>query len=85
MRKIQRPAMEYPHSIAISAEREEIAVSDKWANYIFIFNKEGVLVRVIGDKGEVFGCLRSPEGLAIDGDILYVCDTGNDRVQVSIT
>lgn len=56
-------------------------MSDKWANYIFIFNKENVLLRVIGDKGDAIGLLRSPEGLAIDGDILYVCDTGNDRVQ----
>lgn len=59
--------MEYPHSIAISAEREEIVVSDKWANCIFVFNKEGGLLRVLGDKGEDFGYLRSPEGVAIDG------------------
>lgn len=82
VRKIQQSAMEYPHSIAFSADREEFAVSDKWANYVFIYNKENVLLRVIGDKGEVIGFLRSPEGVAIDGDILYVCDTGNDRVQV---
>lgn len=98
--------MEYPHSIAISGDREEIIVSDKWANYIFVFNKEGGLLRVLGDKGEDFGSLRSPEGLAMDGyklqspilsypsliifyfrcrlrNVLYVCDTGNDRVQVS--
>lgn len=81
VRKIQQSAMEYPHSIAFSAEREEYAVSDKWANYIFIFNRENVLLRVLGDKGEGIGYLRSPEGLAIDGDTLYVCDTGNDRVQ----
>lgn len=84
MRKIQQSAMEYPHSIAFSAERKEFAISDKWANYIFIFNQDNVLVRVLGDKGEALGLLRSPEGLAIDGDILYVCDTGNDRVQVFI-
>lgn len=81
VRKIQQTAMEYPHSIAISSEKEEFAVSDKWANFIFIFNKEHVLLRVLGDKGESIGLLRSPEGLAIDGNVLYVCDTGNDRVQ----
>lgn len=82
VRKIQQSAMMYPHSIAFSADRQEFAVSDKWANYIFIFNRDNVLLRVLGDKGEAFGLLRSPEGLAIDGDVLYVCDTGNDRVQV---
>lgn len=82
VRKIQRSAMEYPHSIAFSSEREELVVSDKWANFIFCFNKEGILTRVFGDKGEEMGFLRSPEGIAIDGDQLYVCDTGNDRVQV---
>lgn len=84
VRKVQQSAMEYPHSIAFSADREEWAVSDKWANRIFIFNRENVLLRVLGDKGEAIGFLRSPEGLAIDLDIIYVCDTGNDRVQVRL-
>lgn len=58
---------------------------DKWLNCIQVFNKEGVYERQIGVKGTSPGHFRSPEGIAVDikGNI-YVCDTCNDRVQVSI-
>jgi len=36
----------------------------------------------MGTKGSGDGQLTLPTGLAIAGDLLYVCDTGNHRVQV---
>ena len=59
-------------------------IVDKWLNCIQVFNKEGVYERQIGVKGTSPGHFRSPEGIAVDSKgYIYVCDTCNDRVQVS--
>ncbi|XP_059620733.1 RING finger protein nhl-1-like [Phlebotomus argentipes] len=74
--------MIYPHSIALSSDSQEIFVSDKWKHCIFVFSRHGDLQRVIGAKGDLEGCLRSPEGIALGPEnTIFVCDTGNDRVQ----
>uniref|UniRef100_A0A1B0D3H3 Uncharacterized protein n=1 Tax=Phlebotomus papatasi TaxID=29031 RepID=A0A1B0D3H3_PHLPP len=80
--RIFHEEMIYPHSIEISSDSQEIFVSDKWKHCIFVFSRHGELQRMIGSKGDTEGCLRSPEGITLGPDnTIYVCDTGNDRVQ----
>ncbi|CAH0590287.1 unnamed protein product [Chrysodeixis includens] len=57
---------------------------DKWKHCIHVFSKDGEYLRGIGQKGSRAGMLRSPEGIATDNttQLIYVVDTGNDRVQV---
>ncbi|XP_069698802.1 tripartite motif-containing protein 3-like isoform X2 [Periplaneta americana] len=61
---------------------------NKWNHCIHVFSAEGKYLRQLGRKGHASGCFHSPEGIASGPGIsektsLYVCDTGNDRVQVS--
>ena len=56
-----------------------------------VFSAEGTYLRQLGKKGHTEGHFVSPEGIASgprpdgndDQTFLYVCDTGNDRVQAS--
>lgn len=74
--------MVFPNGITFSHERKEIFVSDKWQHCIFVFSKDGEFLRSLGSKGDMEGYFRSPEGIAIgSNNSIYVCDTGNDRVQ----
>ena len=41
--------------------------------------------RQLGKKGHSDGLFHSPEGIAADEHYIYICDTGNDRVQVRLT
>lgn len=72
----------YPHSVSCCPESEEIFVSDKWSHCIFVFNKSGEYLRTLGNKGDGFGSFRAPEGIAVSGNKIFVCDTANDRIQV---
>ncbi|KAL0869875.1 hypothetical protein ABMA27_006078 [Loxostege sticticalis] len=73
-----------PVQIAFMKSLGEIYVTDKWKHCIHVFSKEGEFLRTIGQKGSRVGMFRSPEGIATDNasQLLYVVDTGNDRVQV---
>ncbi|KAK3742775.1 hypothetical protein QZH41_003710 [Actinostola sp. cb2023] len=47
------------------------------------FDGRGTFLYKIGDKGHGEGRFKDPRGLAVDSnDRLFVCDTGNHRVQV---
>nr|CAD7259104.1 unnamed protein product [Timema shepardi] len=66
-----------------------VVVQDKWSHCIHVFDKEGHFLRKLCVKGHGEGQLRSPEGISLgpdpanqEGALLYVCDTGNDRVQI---
>ncbi|XP_068620417.1 tripartite motif-containing protein 3-like [Battus philenor] len=73
-----------PVHIAFFKSLGEIYVTDKWKHCIHVFSKEGEYLRSIGQKGSRDGMFRSPEGIAIDNSqqLIYVVDTGNDRVQI---
>jgi hypothetical protein len=66
-------------------------ITDKWNHCVHVFNAEGTYLRQLGKKGHAEGCFQSPEGITSgpgpdgndDETFLYVCDTGNDRVQAS--
>lgn len=73
-----------PAAVAFSADR--CYVTDKYAHCVHELDCEGRVVATLGKKGGAPGQFRSPEGLAVVSDdagtLLYVCDTGNDRLQV---
>ncbi|CAK1584541.1 unnamed protein product [Parnassius mnemosyne] len=73
-----------PVHIAFLENLGEIYVTDKWKHCIHVFSKEGEHLRSIGQKGSRDGMFRSPEGIATDSSqqLIYVVDTGNDRVQI---
>nr|XP_040225248.2 RING finger protein nhl-1-like [Anopheles coluzzii] len=82
VQKITHEELSYPQGITFDPERKELFVSDKWKHCIFVFSQEGQLLRKLCTKGDQAGQLRSPEGIAFcTGDCLFVCDTGNDRIQ----
>jgi hypothetical protein len=66
-------------------------LADKWKHCVHVFSAEGTYLRHLGKKGHAKGHFQSPEGIASgpgpdgndDQTLLYVCDTGNDRVQAS--
>jgi len=84
------PDMLYPQGIAFCKHRREVYVTDKWKHCVHVFSAEGTYLRHLGKKGYAEGHFQSPEGITSgpgpDGNdeqtFLYVCDTGNDRVQV---
>ena len=48
-----------------------------------VFTAEGVFVTSFGGRGEESGQFKFPCGIAVDDSgTVYVCDTGNQRVQV---
>ncbi|XP_049829176.1 RING finger protein nhl-1-like [Schistocerca gregaria] len=73
-----------PAGVAFSGDR--CYVTDKYAHCVHEVDAEGRVVASLGRKGGAPGQFRSPEGLAASADeagtLLYVCDTGNDRLQV---
>ncbi|XP_045452242.1 RING finger protein nhl-1-like [Melitaea cinxia] len=73
-----------PVQIAFMKSIGEIYVTDKWKHCIHVFSKDGEYLRSIGQKGSRVGMFRSPEGITTDNanNLIYVADTGNDRVQV---
>ena len=48
---------------------------------IYVFDQTGQLKNTIGSSGSGDGQFSSPWGISIKGDMLYVADSGNHRVQ----
>ena len=71
-----------PTGLARDAQRGRIYVSDTHAHDVKVFDDEGRLIEVIGQRGEEEGELNFPTHLAYAADRLYVTDGMNARVQV---
>ena len=48
---------------------------------IYVFDQTGQLKNTIGSRGSGDGQFSYPSGISIKGDVLYVADSGNHRVQ----
>ena len=68
--------------IAFDEANQEIYVSSEDAHKIFLFSLTGVLKNSFGSKGKNSGNLDKPAGLCLRDEILYVTESGNNRVQV---
>lgn len=71
-----------PTGIARDPQTGRIYVSDTHAHNIKIFNNDGKLREVIGQRGEGIGEFNFPTFLAFAKNKLYVTDTLNSRIQV---
>nr|MDP2191901.1 6-bladed beta-propeller [Rhodoferax sp.] len=71
-----------PTGLARDPVRGRIYVSDTHAHDVKVFNDAGVLLEVIGNRGEGDGELNFPTHLSFAGDKLYVADSMNARVQI---
>jgi len=74
--------LERPTGLARDAQHGWIYVADTRAHDIKVFNDDGKLINVIGQRGENDGDFNFPTYLAFAGDKLYVTDTLNSRVQI---
>ena len=72
----------YPVGLAVAPDGT-IYVSEFGGNdRIQVFSAKGEFLRGWGRYGKKPGEFRRPQGLALDGDLLYVADAVNHRVQV---
>lgn len=77
-----RGLLKRPTGLARDPRRGHLYVADTAAHDIKVFNEQGVLLRVMGRRGEGAGEFNFPTHLAWAQDELYVTDTLNNRVQV---
>ena len=70
-----------PIGVAVDKD-DNIYVSDRTNCFLFKFSKEGKLMKVVGRKGTQPGQFSNPGMIKIINDKLYVCDSGNNRVQI---
>ena len=52
-----------------------------WDDCIYVFDQTGQLKNTIGSEGSGDGQFRCPSGISIKGDVLYVADRDNYRIQ----
>ncbi|NMG75739.1 6-bladed beta-propeller [Aromatoleum diolicum] len=74
--------LQRPTGLARDPANGELYVADTYAHDIKVFNEDGRLERIVGERGEAPGEFNFPTHLAIAGGKLYVTDTMNNRVQV---
>eukprot|EP00731_Ephydatia_muelleri_P034142 Em0048g18a len=68
-----------PRCVAIHDNGDIYVVSED--DCIYVFDQTGQLKKTIGSSGSGDGQFTYPSGLCIKGDVLYVADSGNHRVQ----
>lgn len=74
--------LERPTGLARDAQRGRIYAADTRAHDIKVFDDDGKLINVIGQRGEADGEFNFPTHLAFVADKLYVTDTMNSRIQI---
>jgi len=71
-----------PHDVAVDDERN-IYVADSGSHQILKFDSDGNHERTWGGFGTALGEFKSPKGIAISDEWLYVVDGDNERIQRS--
>ena len=72
-----------PHDVAVT-EEGYLAVAEYSSHTVTLYSKTGQMVHVFGtdgSNGTADGQFYSPSVVAIKGDLLYVCESNNNRVQ----
>ena len=73
--------LKQPGHVAIDDE-ENIIVTDRGDDCVYIFNPDGTLRLKFGSSGTGKGQMKGPLGLATDGENILVSEWGNKRIQV---
>lgn len=71
-----------PTGLARDAERGLIYVADTYAHDVKVFDDEGRLTDVLGNRGDGDGELNYPTHLVFADGKLYVTDSMNSRIQI---
>jgi DNA-binding beta-propeller fold protein YncE len=86
-RHADRPLL-YPAKVLADAASNRLFISDSSHNRIVVATLDGQLIETIGSgwRGDADGIFTQarfhrPQGLALDGDMLYVADTENNRIR----
>ena len=72
-----------PYDVAVS-EEGHLAVAEHGSHTVTLYSKTGQKVHMFGTAGSygtADGQFHSPSAVAIKSDLLYVCESGNNRVQ----
>lgn len=77
-----RDVLKRPTGLARDAQRGLTYVADTHSHDVKVFGDDGVLLEVIGRRGEADGEFNFPTHLAFAAGRLYVTDTLNSRIQV---
>ncbi len=70
-----------PKGVAIDDDRNVYVIDNSFDN-VQIFNSEGQFLLHFGKTGHRPGQLMMPTDIAIDGDLIFVSDTMNRRIQI---
>ncbi|CAH1792043.1 unnamed protein product [Owenia fusiformis] len=74
--------MKVPYALAINS-RQHIIVSDFEEHKLFVFSKEGRVLKTIGGKGAEPGKFYQPTFISVmEDDSIIVSDAGNKRIQI---
>ena len=80
--------LSFPGKVLAEAESERLFIADSNHNRVLVASPDGEVTRVIGSgmKGLSDGAAASaqfddPQGMALDGDTLYVADTKNHAIR----
>ncbi|XP_064388609.1 E3 ubiquitin-protein ligase TRIM71-like [Halichondria panicea] len=70
----------YPGGVAVDDDNN-VYIAVNGHHCISVFDQNGSNIRTIGRFGSADGQFSGPFGIALKGDIIYVADTSNDRIQ----
>ena len=79
--KIIREKFSKPVGVAVDKD-DNIYVSDNGNSSLLKFSKEGKLMKIVGRKGTRPGEFNNIGMIKVINNKLYLCDCGNDRVQI---
>ncbi|EKD76066.1 MAG: Serine/threonine protein kinase, partial [uncultured bacterium] len=67
---------------ALFAQPQDIAIYGDTASELFIADTNNNVIRKIkdGEVSTLLSGLSSPQGVAVDGDTVFISDTGNNRI-----
>jgi len=70
-----------PKGVVVN-EKNEVFISDSYLGVVQVFKREGGLIGVVGDSNGKITKFKTPVGMAISGNRLYVVEMFNNRVLI---
>ena len=71
--------MKEPHGICVS--QDGVFVTDVATECLLRFSLAGQFINKTGSRGTTPGCFRGIRGLCYEAGLVYVCDSGNQKIK----